>query len=208
MHLVVATANQAKFQELVAILSDLRISFLSTASLDGYVPPIETGATYAENAAAKATAAARFAGLWALADDSGLEIDALGGQPGPFSSRFLGVAATDRDRNQRILDLLQGVPAERRSARFQCAVAIAGPRGELFLTHGSCEGSISEAMGGAEGFGYDPIFLVPDVGVTMASLSPDLKNRISHRARALEEARPLLRRLADAVREGAGGVVG
>ncbi len=207
MQLVVATANQAKFRELVAILSDLRISFLSTGSLDGYVPPIESGTTYVENAAAKATAAARFTGLWALADDSGLEIEALGGQPGPFSSRFLGVAATDRDRNQRVLELLQGVPVDRRSARFRCAVAVAGPAGELFLTHGCCEGIISEAIDGAGGFGYDPIFLVPDLGITMASLSPDVKNRISHRARALEQAKPLLRRLADSVQEGAEGAV-
>jgi len=207
MQLVVATANQAKFRELVAILSDLRISFLSTASLDGYDPPIESGTTYAKNASAKATAAARISGLWTLADDSGLEIDALGGQPGPYSSRFLGVVATDRDRNQRILDLMQGVPIDQRSARFRCAVAVAGPKGELFLTQGCCEGIISEAIDGAGGFGYDPIFLVPDLGLTMASLSPDVKNRISHRARALEQAKPLLRRLADSVQEGAEGTV-
>jgi XTP/dITP diphosphohydrolase len=199
MQLVVATANQAKFQELVAILSDLRISFLPTASLTGYVPPAETGTTYIENAAAKATAAAQFTGLWALADDSGLEVEALGGRPGPLSSRFLGAGATDRDRNQRILELLKGVPREGRRARFQCAVGVAGPKGELFLTWGCCEGIISEAIDGAGGFGYDPIFLLPDLGVTMASLSPDLKNRISHRSRALEQAKPLLRRLADSV---------
>jgi XTP/dITP diphosphohydrolase len=205
MQLVVASANQAKYRELVAILSDLRISFLSTASLDGYVAPIESGATYVENAAAKATAAARFSSLWALADDSGLEIDALAGQPGPLSSRFLGAGATDRDRNQRILDLLQGVARERRSARYRCAVAVAGPDGELFLAHGCCEGIIGDAIAGASGFGYDPIFVVPDLGVTMASLSPDAKNRISHRARALEKAKPLLRLLADAAQGGATG---
>lgn len=196
MQLVLATANEAKFQEIVAILSDLRISFLSLASFRGYVPPIESGHTYAENASAKARAAARFTGSWALADDSGLEVDALGERPGPHSSRFLGAEATDRDRNQRILEMLEGVPLERRKARFQCVVAVAGPEQELFLTHGTCEGVIAQAPVGGEGFGYDPIFVVPEQGVTMASLPRDLKNRISHRARALEKMKPFLRSLS------------
>ena len=196
MQLVLATANKGKFQEIAAILSDLRISFLSIDSFLGYVPPVESGRTYAENASAKARAAARFAGMWALADDSGLEVDALGGQPGPHSSRFLGPAATDRDRNQRILELLEGIPVERRTASFQCAVALAGPGRELFLTHGVCEGVIAQVPAGVEGFGYDPIFLVPEHGVTMASLPSDLKNRISHRARAIEKTKPLLQGLA------------
>ncbi len=192
MQLVLATANEAKFREISSILSDLRISFLSLASLRGYVPPIELGVTYAENAAAKAKAAVGFAGTWALADDSGLEVEGLGGQPGPRSSRFLGPSATDRERNQRILEMLEGIPMERRSARFECAVAVAGPGEELFLTHGRCEGVIAQAPKGDEGFGYDPIFVVPEYGVTMASLPPNVKNRISHRARALEKTRPLL----------------
>ncbi len=196
MQLVLATANEGKFQEIAAILSDLRISFLSLASLHGYVPPIETGVTYAENASVKAKAAARFAGTWTLADDSGLEVEALGGQPGSHSSRFLGPAATDWDRNQRILEMLEGVPLERRNARFHCVVAVAGPGGELFLTHGSCEGCIAQVPDGGEGFGYDPIFVVREQGLTMASLPPELKNRISHRARALEKAKKVLRGLS------------
>jgi len=192
MQLVLATANQGKLQEIAAILSDLRISFLSLASLHGYVPPIESGATYAENASAKARAAAQFAGAWALADDSGLEVEALGGQPGPHSSRFLGPAATGRERNRRILEMLEGIPVEQRKARFECVVALAGPEGELCLTHGSCEGLIAQVPVGDEGFGYDPIFTVPEHGVTMASLPRDIKNRISHRARALEKTKPLL----------------
>lgn len=196
MQLIVATANAGKFQEIVNILSDLRISFLSLASLHGYRPPDEAGATYAENAAAKAKATAAFSGCWALADDSGLEIDALEGQPGLYSSRYLGPAATDRERNQRILELLGGIPLSQRSARFQCAVAVAGPEGQLALSHGSCEGVITESPCGAGGFGYDPIFVVPDLGVTMASLPPMVKNRVSHRARALEKIKPLLQRLS------------
>ncbi len=192
MQLVLATANQGKLQEIAAILSDLRISFLSLASLHGYVPPIESGATYAENASAKARAAAQFAGAWALADDSGLEVEALGGQPGPHSSRFLGPAATDRERNRRILEMLEGIPVEQRKAQFECVVALAGPEGDLCLTHGSCEGLIAQVPVGDEGFGYDPIFIVPEHGVTMASLPRDIKNRISHRARALKKTKPLL----------------
>ena len=192
MQLVLATANEGKFREIAAILSDLRISFLSLASLRGYVPPIETGVTYTENASVKAKAAARFAGTWALADDSGLEVEALGGQPGPHSSRFLGPEATDWDRNQRILEMLEGVPVERRNARYHCVVAVAGPGDELFLTHGSCEGCIAQVPDGGGGFGYDPIFVVREQGVTMASLPPELKNRISHRARALEKAKKVL----------------
>ncbi|MBZ0159179.1 MAG: RdgB/HAM1 family non-canonical purine NTP pyrophosphatase [bacterium] len=196
MQLVLATANAGKFREVVTILSDLRISFFSLASLEGYSPPVESGVTYAENAAAKAKAVADLSGYWALADDSGLEVDALGGQPGVHSGRYLGLAATDMERNQRILELLDGVPPLRRGAHFQCAVAMAGPGGELAIFHGSCHGIIAEALSGNDGFGYDPIFIVPDLGVTMASLPPDVKNRISHRARALEQAKPLLQHLS------------
>src|SRR5574337_144897 len=120
MQVILATANAGKFLEIVTILSDLRISFLSLASLRGYVPPVESGVSYAENAAAKARAVAEFCGCLALADDSGLEVDALGGQPGVHSSRYLGQMATDQERNRRILELLEGTPLSRRRARFQC----------------------------------------------------------------------------------------
>ncbi|CBE68890.1 MAG: RdgB/HAM1 family non-canonical purine NTP pyrophosphatase [Candidatus Methylomirabilis oxygeniifera] len=198
MQVIVATANAGKFREVVTILSDLRISFLPLASLRGYNPPDEAGVTYAENAAAKAKAVAAFSGCWVLADDSGLEVDALEGQPGVCSSRYLGPTATDLERNQRILELLEGIPCSRRGARFQCVVAVAGPGGELALSYGSCDGMIAEAPSGNGGFGYDPIFIVPDLGASMASLQPDVKNRISHRARALLDIKPLLQRLASA----------
>ncbi|MDE2485144.1 MAG: RdgB/HAM1 family non-canonical purine NTP pyrophosphatase [candidate division NC10 bacterium] len=196
MQLVLATANAGKIREIVTILSDLRISFLSLASLHGYMPPVESGVTYAENAAVKAKAVAALSGCWALADDSGLEVEALGGQPGVYSGRYLSPTATDWERNQRILELLEGIPLSQRGARFQCAVAVAGPGGELTLAYGSCDGVIAEAPSGDSGFGYDPIFVVPDFGVTMALLPPDVKNRISHRARALENIKPLLQRLS------------
>src|SRR5574341_2098871 len=196
MQVVVATANAGKFREVVSILSDLRISFLSLTSLHGYTPPVEVGVTYAENAAAKAAAVAECSGCWALADDSGLEVEALGGQPGIYSSRYLSPTASDPERNQRILELLKRMPDLRRNARFQCVVAVAGPEGELTLAHGSCDGMIAEVPSGDGGFGYDPIFIVPELAATMASLPPEVKNRVSHRARALQNIRPLLERLA------------
>lgn len=195
MQVVLATMNAGKIREIVTILSDLRISFFSLSSLQGYRPPDETGVTYAENAAAKAMAVAAFSGRWALADDSGLEVDALGGQPGVNSGRYLSQTATDGERNQRILELLDGVALAQRGAHFRCAVAVAGPDGELSLFHGSCRGTIAEASSGVGGFGYDPIFIVSDLSGTMASLPPEVKNRISHRALALEHAKPLLRRI-------------
>ena len=196
MQVIVATTNAGKFLEVVSILSDLRISFLSLTSLQGYTPPVEVGVTYAENAAAKAAAVAQVSGCWALADDSGLEVDALGGQPGVYSSRYLSPTASDLERNRRILELLEGVPHSRRNARFQCVVALAGPDGELNLAHGSCDGMIAEVPSGDSGFGYDPIFIVPELAATMATLPPDVKNRVSHRARALENIKPLLQRLS------------
>lgn len=195
MQVVVATANAGKFQEIVTILSDLRISFCSLASLHGYMSPVESGTTYAENAGIKARAVATYSGCWALADDSGLEVEALGGQPGIHSARYLGPTATDQECNERILELLEGKPVSERRAHFRCVVALAGPKGELTLSDGSCDGIIAEALSGGGGFGYDPIFIVPDLGLTMAELPPDLKNRVSHRAQALGKIKPLLRRL-------------
>src|SRR5574337_940227 len=152
MQVILATANAGKFLEIVTILSDLRISFLSLASLRGYVPPVESGVSYAENAAAKARAVAEFSDCWALADDSGLEVDALGGQPGVYSSRYLGLMATDMERNQRILEMLMGIPRPQRGAHFQCVVAVAGPGRELATFQGSCHGIIAEALSGTGGF--------------------------------------------------------
>ena len=158
----------------------------------------ETGTTFAENAELKAKAAAQATGLIALADDSGLEVDALGGQPGILSNRFAGPEATDQDKCMRILELLDGVPDEERTARFKAAVAIATPQGETVLVEGACEGRIAHEPRGDQGFGYDPIFYLPDLGLTMAELPASEKNRISHRAKALQKAKKVLSELATA----------
>jgi XTP/dITP diphosphohydrolase len=193
--LVLATRNPHKRREIAAIYDDLEadIETLDAWPEIGDLP--EGGASYAENAASKALAVARATGLVALADDSGLEIDALGRQPGLRSRRLLGDAATDADRNAHVLALLAHVPEERRSARFQAVVAVAAPDGIVRMFSGTCEGSIAVAPRGQSGFGYDPIFAVAGDGRTMAELPLSEKNRISHRGRALRAAEGYLERL-------------
>jgi len=190
--LIVATRNPGKLRELRAILAELP---LELRGAEGMPEVDETGATFAENAELKARAAAEWSGEWALADDSGLEVDALGGAPGVHSNRFAGENTTEQDRNRRLIELLRGVPAEHRTARYRAAVALAAPDGRVWVTEGACEGRIVDTPAGEHGFGYDPHFWLPDYDKTMAQLDPALKNRISHRARALAAARDLLERL-------------
>jgi XTP/dITP diphosphohydrolase len=191
--LVVATRNPGKVRELRALLSSLA---LEVVPADGLPEVEETGATFAENAERKARAAAEWSGEWSLADDSGLEVDALGGGPGVHSNRFAGESTTEADRNAKLLELLQDVPPEHRTARYRAAVAVAAPDGRVWLTEGACEGVILQAPRGEGGFGYDPLFLLPQLGKTMAELEPEAKNRLSHRGRAMAEAMPILERLA------------
>jgi XTP/dITP diphosphohydrolase len=191
--LLLATRNAGKAREIGAIYAHLHLEILTldTCPAVGELP--ERGTTYAENAASKAAAAAAAAGLVALADDSGIEVDALDGAPGPHSRRFLGDDANDDDRNRRMLELLADVPDGRRTARYRAAVAIALPGGETRVFEGVCEGTVARAPRGGGGFGYDPLFVAMPDGRTMAELSFDEKNRISHRARALRAAEPYLR---------------
>ncbi|MBI3944605.1 MAG: XTP/dITP diphosphatase [Armatimonadetes bacterium] len=196
--LVLATRNAYKVGELRALLADLPVAIRSLADYPAVPDVPETGATFAENAALKARAVAAATGHLALADDSGLVVDALGGAPGIRSSRFAGPGATDRDRVDRVLALMKDVPEERRAARFVAAVAVAAPGGEARTVVAACEGRIAFAPRGEHGFGYDPIFLIPDRGLTMAELPPEEKNRISHRAQAIARAREALREVLGA----------
>jgi XTP/dITP diphosphohydrolase len=194
--LVLATRNRGKVRELEALLADLPVR---VRTLDDYpdVPVLpEVGRTFAENATGKAAAVARATGQVALADDSGLEVDALGGAPGVDSATFLGPHATDDDRNRWVLARLRGLAEGLRTARYRAAIAVAAPDGTVRIFEGTCEGRIADAPRGHGGFGYDPIFVVPAYGRTMAELPPDLKNRISHRAKALAAARAYLAELA------------
>ncbi len=193
--LLVATHNKGKLREYKELLRDLpvRLVYLDEVGIQEDVP--ETGSTFEENAVQKATAYARLSGLLTLADDSGLEVDALGGRPGVHSARYAGPNASDDDRIRKLLAELEGVPPERRTARFRCVIAVASPEGDVIIAQGTVEGVIADAPRGDHGFGYDPIFYLPDRGCTMAELPPEEKNRISHRARAAEAIKPRLREI-------------
>ncbi len=196
--LLVATNNQGKLREYRDLLAGLPVQLvsLSEAGIDTEVE--ETGHTFAENAVLKASCYARASGLCTLADDSGLEVDALGGEPGVMSSRYAGPRATDADRVRFLLNKMRTVSDDRRSARFRCVIAVASPSGRVETSEGSVEGVIIREPRGEHGFGYDPIFYVPEMSRTMAELPPAVKNRISHRARAAAGARLIIERLLQA----------
>ena len=192
--LLLATTNQDKLEEYRAIFSDLPFRLLSLHDILLKMDVEETGTTFARNAELKAVAYAKASGLLTLADDSGLEIDALDGAPGVYSARFGGSEASYEARFRLILEQLKGLQAERRTARFRCVIAIVEPSGYCQTVEGTIEGRIADAPRGENGFGYDPIFLVPDLGKTTAELTPEQKNRISHRGRAAQLAAALLQR--------------
>ncbi|MDR7404212.1 MAG: RdgB/HAM1 family non-canonical purine NTP pyrophosphatase [Armatimonadota bacterium] len=196
LDVVLATRNPGKVREMLALLRDLPLRVYDLTAFPRVPDLPEEGQTYTENAISKALTVARLTGRVALADDSGIEIAGLGGGPGPHSRRFLGPQASDAARNARILKMLQNAPPEARRARYRAVVAVATPQGVVRTFEGVCEGEIAPAPRGSHGFGYDPIFLVPEFGKTMAQLPPAVKNRISHRARAIAAARPFLRMLA------------
>ncbi|MEJ5314087.1 MULTISPECIES: RdgB/HAM1 family non-canonical purine NTP pyrophosphatase [Anaerolinea] len=193
--LLIASTNRGKLREFQEILSGEPYDLFLPADLGIALTVEETGTTYRENAALKARAYAQASGLITLSDDSGLEVQALGGAPGLHSARYAPqTGATDADRRAYLLENLRGKPRPW-LARFVCTVAIATPQGEIFFTEGECPGEIIPEERGTHGFGYDPIFYFPERGMTMAELPPEEKNRISHRARAVMAAVPILRQL-------------
>ena len=193
--LVVATGNLAKYNEIAVLLRGLPVRIVPLDRVGPVEVPPESGHSFQENARIKAVAVADATGCLALADDSGLEVDALGGEPGVRSARFGGPGKTDADRYRLLLDKLIGTPLERRTARFRCAIAIAAPRGPVYLTDGTCEGRIAIGPRGSRGFGYDPVFEIVSLARTLAEVGPEVKNRLSHRAQALRGARAILERL-------------
>jgi len=190
--LVIATGNRGKYSEIAALLQGLDALLVPLDRVGLVEVPPESGESFQENARFKAEFVARAVGRLALADDSGLEVDALGGQPGVMSARFGGPGKTDADRNRLLLSKLEGIPPERRTARFRCVVAIADPNGLVSVVDGACEGRITLEPRGDYGFGYDPIFEVPSLGRTLAEVGSDVKNRLSHRAKAIAKARTIL----------------
>lgn len=187
--LVFATRNPGKLAELEALVAPLGLEVIGAASLPGLPEVEEDGATFEENASKKALEVALFSGLPALADDSGLEVDVLGGLPGVHSARYAGPEADDRANNVKLLEALAAVPDAGRGAHFTCVMAFADPGGALgetvHVARGRCDGLLLNAPRGTGGFGYDPLFLVPHLDATFAELPRHVKNRISHRARAL-----------------------
>lgn len=196
MRLLIATHNRGKLREYAELLAGLPFELLTLdeVHLQGEVE--ETGASFLENARLKAETYARRSGVLTLADDSGLEVDALGGEPGVHSKRYAGDRKTDAERNQYLLAKMRGVPRGQRSARFRCAIVIADPEGHTWSSEGLCEGEIAFEPRGDFGFGYDPLFILREGGMRMAELPTAEKNRLSHRARAAEGAREILQRLA------------
>ena len=193
MKLVLATRNQGKVREISEILEDQSgIELLSLRNYPNAPSVVEDGKTYEENAIKKAATLAEYTGHLTISDDSGLEVDALDGVPGVHSARYAGEDASDQDRIVKLLDVLQAVPDDRRSARFICAVAIAEPSIQAQVVRGVCEGRIICAPRGLGGFGYDPIFVPVGYSETFAELGDEVKNQISHRAKALGKARKLL----------------
>jgi len=190
--LLLATNNKGKAREYKSLLRGISCEIVTPAEQDITTEVDEVGSSFEENARLKATTLAAESGLLTLADDSGLEVDALGGEPGVLSARYAGEAASDSDRLNYLLSRLKDVPGDKRSARFRCVIAIAAPDGKVELCSGECSGFITTEPRGYNGFGYDPIFYVPELGKTMAELTPEEKNKISHRARAAAKAREVL----------------
>ena len=193
MNVLIATQNPGKKREYRELLTPLEARLHFPDGLNLRLDVQEDGSSYAENARKKAEQYASASGMLTIADDSGLEVDALGGAPGIRSARY--AAGSDRDRVVALLDELQGVPWEKRTARFRCVLVIVTQNERVYEAEGICEGVIGHEPRGEGGFGYDPVFYLAEVGVTMAELSRAEKNRISHRARAVQAALPTLRQL-------------
>lgn len=193
--IVFATGNEGKLREIRMILEDLGLEILSAREAGIAAEAEETGSTYEENALIKARAAAALAGedTVVMADDSGLEVDALNREPGIYSARYMGEDTSYRIKNRAIIDRLAGVPDEKRTARFVCAIAGVLPDGTELTARGTIEGRIGYGEKGSRGFGYDPIFYVPEFGKTTAELSEEEKNQVSHRGRALRNMKEELR---------------
>jgi XTP/dITP diphosphohydrolase len=193
MEIALASANQGKRREIEALLAPLGIVVRTAAEL-GFTEDVpETGDTFADNALIKARAVAQALGRPALADDSGLTVEALGGAPGVLSARYAGPGATDAQRNAKLLKELAGIPPERRGAAFVCVMACVRPDGATLTSEGRLEGRIALAPAGNNGFGYDPVFELPERGLTVAMLEPAEKNAISHRGRALVALAPRIK---------------
>ena len=193
--LVVATRNKGKLREIKELLADLDFKVISLDEMEGMPEIIEDGATFEANAIKKALTIARHTKKLTLGEDSGLEVEALGNQPGIYSARFSGTNATDQKNNAKLLRMLKGIALKKRQARYRCFAALADENGVVGVVSGSCEGLIATKAKGKNGFGYDPYFLIPRYGKTFGELPPEVKAKMSHRAKALKKIRKLLEKV-------------
>ena len=191
--LVLATGNRHKADEIRALLADVELRILTLEDFPDFPGVEEDGETCQANALKKARETAIFTGNWALADDTGLEVQALGGRPGVYAARYAGENAAYADNCRKLLEEMKGVPQDKRWARFVTVIALSDPKGNTELVQGMLEGTITEKFYGSQGFGYDPVFFVPEAGKTLAEMTLTEKNQISHRARALAKAKELLK---------------
>ena len=194
-NIIFATGNQEKMKEIRMILADIGIPILSMKEAGITADIVENGKTFEENAIIKAKTILELTGDMALADDSGLEIDYLNGEPGIYSARYMGEDTSYDIKNRSLIERLEGVPTEKRTARFVCSIACALPDGRILTSRGTMGGHIGYEIKGGNGFGYDPIFYLPEFGCTSAELSPEQKNEVSHRGKALREMRRKLEEL-------------
>lgn len=197
--IVVATRNRKKLGEITELLTPYGLQILCVADFPDVPETIEDGSTFAENAAKKAVEVASYLGRWAIGEDSGLCVDAIGGRPGIYSARFAGEHATDAENNAKLQQELEGIPDPKRGAGYVCSIAVVDPSGVVQLTEeASCRGRITSEPRGSNGFGYDPYFLIPEYHRTFGELPPVVKRHLSHRARAFERLAP---RLATTLRQ-------
>ncbi|WP_432776590.1 XTP/dITP diphosphatase [Brevibacillus gelatini] len=190
---VLATRNQGKVKEFNRLFADYGWEGISLAQFEGVPEVVEDGDTFEANALKKAIEISTYLQLPALGDDSGLEVDALDGRPGVYSARYAGEEATDEQNWRKLLQELEAVPMEQRTARFRCTLALVIPGEEPIIANGACEGLIAREPKGTNGFGYDPVFYIPELGKRMAELLPEEKNRISHRAKAMQKLLEMLK---------------
>jgi XTP/dITP diphosphohydrolase len=198
--LLVATTNPGKFAEVQAFLANLPLRITSLKNLTNPPEVVENGRTFEENALKKARTLAEYSGLLTLADDSGLEVDALGGEPGIYSARYAGVEGDDERNNQKLLGELTGVGEEQRTARFVCALALCAPQSQgmkEWVVRQTCEGRIAFVPSGSHGFGYDPLFFYPPFGKTLGEIERDVKATVSHRGKALMKLAEVLATLLE-----------
>jgi len=206
LEIVLATRNANKLREFRAMLHDIDISIVSFGSFPECPEVIEDGKSFAENALKKARTIAEYTGHVTIADDSGLEVDLLGGMPGIYSARYAGEEADDRKNNEKLLKELGGVPMERRGAQFRCVIAVVDPDGAEQIVEGAYRGIIITEPHGNNGFGYDPVFLDEQSGFTFAEMDPEHKNQVSHRSRAIQELKKILQGFLEKSRKSSGGV--